>query len=150
MFALLKKKNVVTNAAMDSSDEISLLKMVAQKAASKLELDGQEIKSGLFASAAAGTNQLIDRRVLMTHASTEAVTTPKFVIITLADAIYWNGDANQPVDYVVVTIMPSNDSDTQYTEIAARIETVVAKNADQLSEWHDSASKLNQMMQEFN
>lgn len=150
MFALLKKKNVVTNVNLDSSDEISLLKVVAQKAASKLELDGQEIKSGLFASAAAGTNQIVANRVLLTHASTEAIKDVKFVILTLSDVIYWNGDVNQPVDYVVVTVMPADDSDTQYSDVAQKVATVMSANVDQLSDWHDNAGKLNQLISQFN
>lgn len=149
MFALLKKKNVVTNVNLDSSDEISLLKVVAQKAASKLELDGQEIKSGLFASAAAGTNQIVASRVLLTHASTEATKDVKFVILTLSDAIYWNGDVNQPVDYVVVTVMPSDD-DMQYDEVAQKVTAAINANAAQLSDWHDNAGKLNQLIAQFN
>ncbi len=148
MFALLKKKNVVTDVKLEASDEISLLKVVAQKAASKLSLDGQEIKSGLFASAAAGTNQIVANRVLLTHASTESIKDVQFVILTLSDAIYWNGDVNQPVDYVVVTVMPAA-ADTPYDDVAQKISSVITANAGQLSDWHDNAGQLNQLLGQF-
>lgn len=148
MFALLKKKNVVTDVKLEASDEISLLKVVAQKAASKLGLDGQEIKSGLFASAAAGTNQIVANRVLLTHASTESIKDVQFVILTLSDAIYWNGDVNQPVDYVVVTVMPAA-TDTPYEDVAQKISSVITANAGQLSDWHDNAGQLNQLLGQF-
>jgi mannitol/fructose-specific phosphotransferase system IIA component (Ntr-type) len=148
MFALLKKKNVVTDVKLEASDEISLLKVVAQKAASKLGLDGQEIKSGLFASAAAGTNQIVANRVLLTHASTESIKDVQFVILTLSDAIYWNGDVNQPVDYVVVTVMPAA-TDTPYEDVAQKISNVITANAGQLSDWHDNAGQLNQLLGQF-
>jgi mannitol/fructose-specific phosphotransferase system IIA component (Ntr-type) len=148
MFALLKKKNVVTDVKLEASDEISLLKVVAQKAASKLSLDGQEIKSGLFASAAAGTNQIVANRVLLTHASTESIKDVQFVILTLNDAIYWNGDVNQPVDYVVVTVMPAA-TDTPYEDVAQKISSVITANAGQLSDWHDNAGQLNQLLGQF-
>ena len=148
MFALLKKKNVVTDVKLEASDEISLLKVVAQKAASKLGLDGQEIKSGLFASAAAGTNQIVANRVLLTHASTESIKDVQFVILTLSDAIYWNGDVNQPVDYVVVTVMPAA-TDTPYEDVAQKISSVITANAGQLSDWLDNAGQLNQLLGQF-
>lgn len=148
MFALLKKKNVVTDVKLEASDEISLLKVVAQKAASKLGLDGQEIKSGLFASAADGTNQIVANRVLLTHASTESIKDVQFVILTLSDAIYWNGDVNQPVDYVVVTVMPAA-TDTPYEDVAQKISSVITANAGQLSDWHDNAGQLNQLLGQF-
>lgn len=148
MFALLKKKNVVTDVKLEASDEISLLKVVAQKAASKLSLDGQEIKSGLFASAAAGTNQIVANRVLLTHASTESIKDVQFVILTLSDAIYWNGDVNQPVDYVVVTVMPAA-TDTPYEDVAQKISSVITANAGQLSDWLDNAGQLNQLLGQF-
>jgi mannitol/fructose-specific phosphotransferase system IIA component (Ntr-type) len=148
MFALLKKKNVVTDVKLEASDEISLLKVVAQKAASKLGLDGQEIKSGLFASAAAGTNQIVANRVLLTHASTESIKDVQFVILTLSDAIYWNGDVNQPVDYVVVTVMPAA-TDTPYEDVAQKISSVITANAGQLSDWHENAGQLNQLLGQF-
>ncbi|WP_054648480.1 hypothetical protein [Lacticaseibacillus pantheris] len=52
MLTLLKKKNVVANIELDENSELEALKVIANRAATKLDVAEQELKSGFFASGA--------------------------------------------------------------------------------------------------
>ncbi|WDF82721.1 PTS sugar transporter subunit IIA [Lacticaseibacillus pabuli] len=147
MFGLLTKKNVVTEVEITSTNQIDVLKELAARTASKLNLDEQEMRSGLFASAGANTNRITGNRIFITHATAASIKAPKAVLITLAPAVNWNG--TNAIDYALVVVMPADAGDTSYDEIADKAEAVFSDHASELDGLIGNASELNKIVKEI-
>ncbi|WP_155287595.1 PTS sugar transporter subunit IIA [Lacticaseibacillus zhaodongensis] len=147
MFGLLKKKNVATNVDLSSTDTIEVLKTLASRTANKLNLDAQELKSGLFGSTAAGTNQIVAGRVLITHTTSSEIKEATGMIITFSKFIPWNDDASNRVDYAVVLVMPTADDNAD--ALTQKAAATVSAHLNQLDEWRDSSSDLNKLLHEI-
>jgi len=147
MFGLLSKKNVETGVEIYSKNEIDVLKKLAALTAQMLKLDEQEVRSGLFASAAANTNRMTGGHIFITHATTAGTKVPKAVLMTLADPVNWNG-ANA-VDYVLVVVMPSDAGDNGYDDIADKAESVFSSHASELDGIIGNAGELHKIVKEI-
>lgn len=145
MFGLLKKKNVATDVELKSTDEIDVIKTLAARTARKLELDTQELQSGLFGSAAAGTNQIIGGRVFLTHTTSSEIDKPTGMIVTFSAPISWNDDNSNNVDYAVVLVMPANGDDDA-DQAMQKAADVINKHLSELDDWRGSASNLNKLL----
>lgn len=147
MFGLLSKKNVVTGVEINSTNEIDVLKELAAQTARKLNLDEQEMRSGLFASAAASTNRMTGDHIFITHATTSGVKEPKAALITFANPVNWNG--TNAVDYALVVVMPADAGDSNYDDIADQAESVFSNHASELDGLIGNAGELNKIVKEI-
>lgn len=146
MFNLLNHNPIVINIDCTSTDEVTTLGTIAVRAANKLDLNRQDIKSGLFASAAADTQQIVADRVLITHATSSEVTAPRAATLTFTQPLPLAGTT---IDIAVVLIMPVNAGDAADTALMAQAAAAYADHATQLDDIKHDARQLRQITKAF-
>lgn len=148
MLSLSNKKNVLVNVTIDGANELEVLRVLAERTASLMAVDEQELRSGLLASAATNTDRIAAGRVLITHASATEIEEPAAILMTLSSPVQWQS-AEAAVDYACVIVMPVSAGDSNYEELADKADAVFNTHAAELSGSIDNSSKLSQIIKEI-
>lgn len=147
MLTLLKKKNVVANIELDENSELEALKVIANRAATKLDVAEQELKSGFFASGAQDAIIIGDEAVIL-HATSSAITHPEAVIMSFAAPVLW-GDDNSRVDIAVAIVLPV-DADDEYQNMLNNARVAISDHIEELDSLKGSNAGLKTLWKEIN
>lgn len=147
MFKLFRKNHTTANIQLDEPNQLSVLKLAANKLAEEFNVDAQNAQSSIFASAAQEDTLLENRAVFM------AVTSDKksqahTMLLTFKDPILW-GNARTPVDYMVVGLLPSEADEAAIETLQAKVADTLHAHADALDDIRFNDNKLNKLNQAF-
>ncbi|WP_461226585.1 PTS sugar transporter subunit IIA [Lacticaseibacillus suihuaensis] len=140
MFTLFAKKNVAVAVPLENANELAALTAIAQITADRLNLDPQGLKASFIASEVQAS-QIVAGRVVVTHATSAAVTRPASVLITFAEPVRW-GEGSTPIDYALAIVIPDGGD---YETVAAPAVAKLVAQAAALDPLKSNASALNRL-----
>ncbi|MQS76188.1 PTS sugar transporter subunit IIA [Companilactobacillus halodurans] len=147
MFKIFRKNHTTANIELENNDQMSALKLAAQKAADEFNLDEQTVQSSIFASAAQGNTILEDRAVFM-YATSEKKHRVHTILLTFKDPVAWGNDQSL-IDYLIVGVFPDKSSQKDVDELTQNItDKLHGSDLDDIKFNDTELNKLNQSFTE--
>ena len=126
MFDTLFRKTALLNLDLADQSELGALDEAAKQAAKAFKLDETALHASMLASEAQGA-QFAGNQAVIVYASSDALTAPKTLLLTLAEPVAWgSGEAARPISQLVVLAMPGDHSDEAKQTVIANIRRKVS------------------------
>jgi len=147
MFKIFRKNHTTANIELKDNNQLSALKLAAQKAADEFNIDEQTVQSSIFASAAQG-NTIIENRAVFMYATSEKKSRAHTMLLTFKDPVAWGND-KAPVDYLIIGLFPDDSDQTDVDTLTDKITTELHEKSAQLDDIKFNDSDLNKLNQSF-
>jgi Phosphotransferase system mannitol/fructose-specific IIA domain (Ntr-type) len=141
MFKIFRKNHTTANVELQDNNQLGALKYAAQKVADEFKVDGQNVQSSIFASAAQG-NTILEDRVVFTYATSSDKSKIHTMTLTFKDPIIWGND-NKSIDYLIVALLPSDTTDDKLHSLTDDITTKIHNEASHLDDIKFNDNLLN-------
>ncbi|GEO59025.1 PTS sugar transporter subunit IIA [Companilactobacillus bobalius] len=147
LFKIFRKNHTTANVELKDNNQLSALKLAAEKTADEFGLDAQTVQSSLFASAAQEPTILNDCVVYM-FVTSDKKHKAHSMTLTFKNPIVWGND-RIPVDYMIVGVLPDGAGQEDADQLREHITDKVNENADKLDDIRFNDSELNKLNQSF-
>jgi len=147
MFKIFRKNHTTANIELQDNNQLSALKLAAQKTAEEFNVDEQAVQSSIFASAAQGNTILEDRAVFM-YATSDKKHSVHTMLLTFKTPVLWGND-RVPVDYLIVGLLPDDANQDTLDALTESVTNELHNKADELDDIKFNDSDLNKLNQSF-
>ncbi|KRN99875.1 PTS sugar transporter subunit IIA [Companilactobacillus kimchiensis] len=147
MFKIFRKNHTTANIELKDNNQLSALKLAAQKAADEFNIDEQSVQSSIFASAAQG-NDIIENRAVFMFATSDKKSRAHTMLLTFKTPVAWGND-KVPVDYLIIGLFPDGASQDDVDAMTDKVTTGLHEKADQLDDIKFTDNALNKLNQSF-
>lgn len=147
MFKIFRKNHTTANVELSDNNQLSALKLAAQKTAEEFNVDEQNIQSSIFASAAAG-NTIIENRAVFMFATSDKKSRVHTMMLTFKNPVAWGND-KVPVDYLIVGMFPDSSDQNTVDAVTEKVTNIMHDKAAQLDDIKFNDSELNKLNQSF-
>lgn len=147
MFKIFRKNHTTANIELEDNNQLSALKLAAQKAAEEFNIDEQNVQSSIFASAAQG-NTIIENRAVFMFATSNNKSRVHTMTLTFKTPVAWGND-KVPVDYLIVGLFPDNTEQATVDGMTDKITQTLHEKSAQLDDIKFNDSDLNKLNQSF-
>lgn len=126
MFDTLFRKTAILNLTLADQSELGALVLAAQEAAKAFRLNETALHASMLASEAQGAHFAGTEAVIL-YASSDELTAPKVLLLTLAKPVAWGaGAAARQVTQLVVLAMPGSRGEAEKQAAFATLRSKLA------------------------
>ncbi len=147
MFKIFRKNHTTASIELKDNNQLSALKLAAQKTAEEFNVDEQAIQSSIFASAAQG-NTILENRAVFMYATSDKKHSIHTMTLTFKTPVAWGNDKT-PIDYLIVGLLPDTADQNDLDALTEKVTNELSDKADDLDDIRFNDSDLNKLNQSF-